>query len=467
VPASADLDSATGLCPLSHTQEQLWLVDRLDPGNAAYNTTVRWRLAGPLDVGALTRSLAAVVRRQEVLRAHVVSVAGIPYQLVADRVPLPLTVTDLTNLPERGRDAEADLVAGRAAHRPFDLGKPPLFRAELIKTHADRHILALVIHHIICDGWSIQVLLQEVADVYAGLVLGADVRLRPLTAQFTDYARQQRQLLAGPRGRALTDYWARQLAGAPVTLDLPADRPRPSQPSFRGDRCFFALPRTLREQLVSLGRQCGATLFMVTLAGFSVLLARLSAQQDLLIGTPIGNRDRPEWQAVVGYFADTVVIRADLSGDPTFRELLARVRAAAIGAFVHRELPFRLLVEHVRPERATNRNPVFQVMFILQNIPPRRRQLELPGLTMTRLEDLRSTSIFDLRCDLTEVSGELTGQLEYNSDLFDRATVQELAGRYLALLAHACADPDSPVAALSLGAASRTAADFNDDLEDE
>ena len=332
--------------------------------------------------------------------------------------------------------------------------------------------MALVIHHIVSDGWSVQVLLQEVADLYAGEVTGVEVPLPELTAQFPDYAREQRERLAGPRGRALLDYWTRQLAGAPVTLDLPTDRPRTGGADFSGDRYVFQVPKELRGALGELARSSRASMFMVTLAGFTALLSRLSGQQDLLVGTPVGNRDKPQWGPLVGYFADTLVMRGDLGGDPTFRELLGRTRTTALQGFVHRDLPFRSLVEAVRPERAVNRNPLFQVMFILQNIPPRRRRVELPGVVMSRLDDVRTTSIFDLRFDLFEFEDEMRGQLEYSTRLFDRTTIERTAGQYLALLADACADPDRRVSALDLGAGGAdrpgaggaAAAGFNDDL---
>ncbi|MER7585265.1 condensation domain-containing protein [Kitasatospora sp. NPDC097691] len=461
-----------GLAPLSVTQEQLWLLDRLDPGNAAYNSTVLWQLDGPLDTEALRRALAAVVRRQQMLRAAVVAVDGVPYQRVAEAedVPVPLTVTDLTDLPEAQRPAAAERTVAEAAHRPFDLGRPPLFRVELVRTGAERHVMALVIHHIVSDGWSVQVLIQEVADLYAGEVTGAEVPLPEPAVQFTDYAREQRDRLAGPRGGKLVDYWTRQLAGAPVTLDLPTDRPRAGRADFSGDRYVFQVPAELRTALGELARSSRASTFMVTLAGFTALLHRLTGQEDLLVGTPVGNRDKPQWGPLVGYFADTLVMRGDLAGDPTFRELLGRTRTTALQGFVHRDLPFRSLVEAVQPEREVGRNPLFQVMFILQNIPPRRRRAELPGVVMTRLDDVRTTSIFDLRFDLFEFEDEMRGQLEYSTRLFDRSTIERTARQYLALLADACADPDRPVSALDLGApgADRSGADaaagFNDDL---
>ncbi|MBW1600741.1 hypothetical protein JJV70_01170 [Streptomyces sp. JJ66] len=454
------------LAPLSVTQEQLWLLDRLDPGNAAYNSTMLWQLDGPLDVDALRRALAAVVHRQQMLRACVVVADGVPHQRLVGEVEVPLTITDLTGLPDADRRAAADRTVAEAAHRPFDLGRPPLFRVELVRTGTERHVMALVIHHIVSDGWSVQVLLQEVADLYAGELTGVEVPLPELVAQFTDYAREQRERLAGPRGKALLDYWTRQLAGAPAALDLPTDRPRSEGADFSGDRYVFQVPDELRTSLSRLARSSRASMFMVTLAGFTALLSRLTGQQDLLVGTPVGNRDRPQWGPLVGYFADTLVMRGDVGGDPTFRELLSRTRTTALQGFVHRDLPFRSLVEAVRPERVVNRNPLFQVMFILQNIPPRRRRAELPGVVMTRLDDVRTTSIFDLRFDLFEFADEMRGQLEYSTRLFDHSTIERTAQQYLALLTDACADPDRPVSALDLGSAgpAGSAAGFNDDL---
>ncbi|MEU2874989.1 condensation domain-containing protein [Streptomyces sp. NPDC007070] len=452
-----------GSAPLSLTQEQLWVLDRVAPKNASYNTTMMYRLDGPFDADVLARCLERIMRRQEMLRVSIVAVDGAPRQVVAEDVATPLTVTDLTHVPEDKRQAQAEQYLRESVHRPFDLGRAPLFRVELVRLGAERHLMALVIHHIVSDGWSLQVLLQEVADLYAGFVTGAEVTLPELSAQFTDYARGQRERLAGPRGRALLDYWTKQLAGAPDKLGLLADRPRPAEASFRGDRLVFQVPPELRQQLNALARKTRTSLFMVTLAGFKSLLYRVTGEEDLVVGTPVGNRDRPEWGAVVGYFADTLVMRTDLSGNPAFAELLTRVRTTALGAFAHRDLPFRALVEQLAPERSASRNPLFQVMFILQNIPARRRQLELPGVTLTRLDDVRSTAIFDLRLDLFEFEDELRGQLEYSTDLFDRPTVERMVTQYLALLADVCAGPDRRLSDLSLGDTASTD-DFNDDL---
>ncbi|MFF5964352.1 condensation domain-containing protein [Streptomyces collinus] len=457
------------LAPLSLTQEQLWFLTRLDPASAFYNTTATWSLTGPLDTGALHTALARTMDRQHMLRTAITESDGVPRQGVVDGVPVPLEVSDLTGLPEDERHPAADRLVREEVHTPFDLHTAPLFRVRLIRTAADEHVMVFVMHHIVADGWSLQVLVQEVADLYAAAVTGAAVELDPLPRQFADYAVQQRERLAGPRREKLVSYWSERLAGAPAVLELPADRPRPAEASFRGDRYTFTVPQETHRELTALGRSAGASPFMTCLAAFAVLLSRWSGQSDILLGTPVGNRDRAEWTSVVGYFADTLVMRTELADDPSFRELLARVRRSSLDAFVHRDLPFRALVEELKPERAPQRNPLFQVMFILQNIPPRRRKVEFAGLTMALREDVRTTSIFDLRLDLFQSESGLRGQLEYNTDLFDRTTVEQLAGRYLALLADACAAPDTAVSALSLGApppADDFGAGFNDDLEE-
>ncbi|MCY0944140.1 condensation domain-containing protein [Streptomyces antarcticus] len=456
------------LAPLSLTQEQLWFLTRLDPGSAFYNTTATWTLTGPLDTGALHTALARTMDRQHMLRTAVTEVDGVPSQVLVDDVPVPLTVSDLTGLPEPERAAAADRLVSEEVHVPFDLAAAPLFRVRLIRTGPDEHVMVFVMHHIIADGWSLQVLIQEVADLYAAAVTGTEVEHAPLERQFADYAVRQRERLAGPRRDKLVSYWGERLAGSPTALDLPTDRPRPAEATFRGDRYAFTVPQDLHLELTALGRAAGASLFMTCLAGFGVLLSRWSGQSDVLLGTPVGNRDRPEWSPVVGYFADTLVMRTELADDPTFAELLTRVRRSSLDAFVHRDLPFRVLVEELKPERVPHRNPLFQVMFILQNIPPRRRNVEFAGLVMALREDVRTTSIFDLRLDLFQSEHELRGQLEYNTDLFDRSTAERLAGQYLALLADACAEPGTRVSALSLGAppADPFGSGFNDDLEE-
>ncbi|MER5716447.1 condensation domain-containing protein [Streptomyces sp. NPDC002132] len=462
-------DRSNQSAPLSLTQEQLWFLTRLDPASAFYNTTATWDLTGPLDLGALHTALERTMNRQHMLRTAVTELDGVPRQSVEDGVAVPLTVSDLTALPEDERAPAADRLVSEEVHAPFDLRTAPLFRVRLIRTAADEHVMVFVMHHIVADGWSLQVLVQEVADLYAAAVTGADLELAPLPKQFADYAVQQRERLAGPRREKLVSYWSERLAGAPGVLELPTDRPRPAEASFRGDRHTFTVPQQTHLALTALGRSAGASPFMTCLAAFAVLLSRWSGQHDILLGTPVGNRDRAEWSSVVGYFADTLVMRTELTDDPTFTQLLARVRRSSLDAFVHRDLPFRALVEALEPERAPHRNPLFQVMFILQNIPPRRRKVEFAGLTMALREDVRTTSIFDLRLDLFQSEHGLRGQLEYNTDLFDRTTVERLADRYLALLADACAAPDTAVSALSLGApppADDLGAGFNDDLEE-
>ncbi|MFE5241288.1 MULTISPECIES: condensation domain-containing protein [unclassified Streptomyces] len=455
---------ASNRVPLSVTQEQLWILDRLAPDSPFYNTVVMGRLDGALDPEALNAAFRGVMARQEMLRSSVGDSGGEPFQEIHAEVGLPLERTDLTDLDPDERQAEADRIVDAEVHRPFDLTSPPLFRLQLIRLADQEHLLLLVVHHIVCDGWSVQVMFQEVGDLYSGFVAEQPVELPPLRAQFAQYAQEQRRQLAGPRRDALVSYWKRQLAGAPGTLELRTDRPRPAEASYRGDRHLFPVPDELYEKLKEFSRKSRASLFMTCLAGFDVLLARASGQYDILVGTPVGNRDRAEWGPVVGYFADTLVMRARLEDDPTFQELLNRVRTTTLQGFVHRGLPFRSLVEELTPERRPDRNPFFQVMFILQNIPPRPRQTELPGLTMTRLDDVRKTSIFDLRLDLFEFGGALHAQLEYSTDLFDRSTAERLADQYVQLLADVCAHPDRRVSALSLAAAG-SAAGFNDDLE--
>lgn len=455
--------------PLSLTQEQLWFLTRLDPASAFYNTTATWNLTGPLDIEALRSALARTMDRQHMLRVGVTETDGVPRQVVAEGVPVPLTLSDLTALPADERSEAADRLVGEEVHAPFDLAVPPLFRVRLIRVAADVHVMVFVMHHIVADGWSLQILVQEVADLYAGIVTGAPVELPPLTAQFTDYAIRQRARLDGPRRDKLTAYWRDRLAGAPTTLDLPTDRPRLAEAAFRGDRHVFTVPGDLMRDLTALSRQARSSLFMTCLAAFNVLLSRWSGQSDILVGTPIGNRDRPEWGSVVGYFADTLVLRTDLSDDPGFSELLAQVRTSTLDGFVHRDLPFRVLVEELGPERTPDRNPVFQVMFILQNIPPRRRRVQFADVAMELRNDVRATSIFDLRLDLFQSEHELRAQLEYNTDLFDARTAERLADQYLALLAEVCADPGTAVSALSLGAVPTedgAGGGFNDSLEE-
>jgi amino acid adenylation domain-containing protein len=425
------------LPPLSFAQERLWFLDQLTPGLIAYNMPLALRLQGRLEVGALADALGRLVERHEVLRTRFRAEAGRPVQEVlaapAGRRPLP--VVDLRGLA-RGRRGgahqEAARLAAAEARRAFDLGRDLPLRASLLCLRDVEHLLLLTLHHIAADGWSLGVLAGELGRLYAGEDLPA------LPIQYADYAVWQRQWL---RGEALAEqlaHWRRQLAGVPA-LELPADRPRPAALRHRGGHVRFELPKTLLQGVKKAGRETGATLFMTLLAGFQVLLARHSGQQSFAVGTAVANRGQRETEGLIGLFVNTLALHAPLAGEPSWRELLARLRAITLGAYGHQEVPFERVVEELQPARDTSRAPLVQVSFLLQNAPvsdPR-----LPGLTASAEEVSNDTCKLDLLLSAAEESGRLVGEWEYDADLFDAATVDRLASRYRLLVAAAAADP--------------------------
>jgi amino acid adenylation domain-containing protein len=439
--------SGDGPAPLSFAQERLWFFDQLQPRSSAYNLPSAVRLRGAVDVPALERSLAEIVRRHEVLRTTVGIGPMGPVQVIAPAGPCRLPVTYLRDLPEPAREAEARRRAAAEARRPFDLEHGPLLRAELLCLAEAEHVLLLSVHHIVADGWSIEVLVRELAALYAACRAGAPSPLPPPPIQYADYAVWQRQWLQGDVLDRQLAYWKRQLAGL-APLRLPGDRPRPAVPSLAGAVQPFNLSRGLTADLQALCRREGATLFMALLAAFQALLGRYAGQDDVAVGTPVANRTRAELEGLIGLFVNTLVLRADLSGNPTFRELLGRVREAALQAYDHQDLPFEKLVEAVQPERDPSRHPLFQVMFVLQNVPSTAPSH--PGLELSCLEVDAGSMPFDLVLSMMSEAGGLTGSLAYNTDLFDALTMARMAGHYRRLFEGVVADPDQRLSDLPL-----------------
>ncbi len=429
--------------PLSFAQERLWFLEQLTPGLAVYNVPLALRLEGALDPARLALALRGLAARHEVLRTRFASAGGRPVQAIepAESVASPLPVADLETLAA-ARDAEALRLVAEEAARPFDLARAPLVRARLLRLHAGEHLLLLTFHHAVSDGWSLGVALGDLASLYAG------EPLPPLPVQYADYAVWQRELLSGERLERQLAYWRERLAGLPP-LELPADRPRPPVRGHRGGGVAVALPASLAAPLRRLGRAAGATLFMTLLSGFAAVLARWSGQDDLAVGTAVANRRRRELEGLVGFFVNTLVLRADLAGGPPFAALLARAREATLGAFAHQDLPFERLVEALRPARDTGRNPLVQVLLVLQNMPLPR--LDLPGLALSAVAVESRTAKFDLTLSLAEGDdGSIVGGLEYDADLFEAATAARLAGHLARLLAAAVAAPETAVSDLPL-----------------
>ncbi len=432
-----------GELPLSFAQQRLWFLDRLEPGSALYNLPSAVEAEGRLYLGALAASLREIVRRHEALRTTFAARAGEPVQVIHPRAAVELPVVDLAALPEPARMAEAQWLATEAARRPFDLARGPLLRVLLLRLAGEHHLAVLTLHHIVSDGWSMGVLVGEIAALYPACVAGAPSPLPELPVQSADFAVWQRERLQGEALERELAFWREALAGAPYVLDLPADRPRPAVQTFAGAQAAVRLEPALVASLREAGRAGGHTLFMLLLGAFEVLLARWSGQETLLVGTPVSGRARPEVQGLVGFFVNTLPLRADLAGEPSLGELLERVKAAELAAFAHQELPFGRLVEDLHPDRDLSRSPLFQVMFALQRAAA--EALSLPGLTL-RARDLDTgTAKFELTLQLAEGADSVAGWIEYNTDLFDAATVERMADQLATLLRAFPGSPERPV----------------------
>jgi amino acid adenylation domain-containing protein len=435
-----------GPLPLSFAQQRLWFLDRLEPGCHAYNIATAVRLTGPLDPSILERSLNDVVRRHEALRTRFAIVDGSPAQLIAPELELAVPVLDLQHLSGGEQDAEVRRLASEDAERAFDLTSLPLLRASVLRLGEQDHVLLLSMHHIISDGWSLGVLFRELSSLYEATLGSRPAALAPLEVQYPDYAVWQRRRMRETQLEEHLAYWKRQLGGRLPALRLPTDRARPPVRTFHGDRCTAVIPPGVRDALEALGREQEASLFMVLLAAFQTLLARSSGQDDLVVGSPIANRTWAESESLIGFLVNLLALRTDLSGDPTFRELLGRVREVALEAYAHQDLPFDMLVEALQPERDLGRTPIFQALFALHTQP--QPALAIPGVVASPLPSVRRTARFDLSLMMRATGTGLVTTLEYSSDLFERATAERMLRGFQALLEAIVADPDRRLSAL-------------------
>ncbi|HEV2846639.1 MAG TPA: condensation domain-containing protein, partial [Thermoanaerobaculia bacterium] len=425
--------------PLSFSQERLWFLDQLAPGNAAYNVPSFVRLRGRLDETALRRTLAGVTRRHEALRTTFGESGGLPFQVIAPAREIALPLADLSALRGGAWEGEMLRLATEEARRPFDLVRGPLFRAGLVRLDGRDHVLLLNIHHIVSDGWSMGVLIREIAELYAALAEGRPPSLPELPIQYADYAAWQRDRLQGETLEAELAFWRQRLAGVPP-LEMPTDRPRQLQPTFQGGLLSLDLPADLPDLLRALRRGEEVTSYMALLAAFQTLLLRYTGQTDFAVGSPVANRTQSELEGLVGFFVNTLPLRVDLSGGPTFRELLRRVREVTVAAFSHEEMPFERIVEELDPQREVGRNPVFQVMLALQSQP--WPDLTMGGLDVSAIEAGTGGAKVDLTLAWREKAGRLLGFLEYSSDLFDAATAERMGRHAVTLLRGALEAPD-------------------------
>jgi amino acid adenylation domain-containing protein len=450
-PAAIPRLSGPGPYELSFSQQRLWFLDQVAPGSAAYNVPFGLRLAGPLDREALAAALSEIVRRHEVLRSTFELVGERPVQVVGPPRPFELPVRDLRGLEGGHREEEIRRLSLKEARRPFDLARGPVIRASLLRLGEHEHIVQLTMHHIVCDGWSDEILLREIVALYRAFSSGLPSPLPELRIQYSDFAAWQRRELSGERLEKLLSYWRGQLTGAPALLELPADRVRPAVRRARGERIPVSLPPALGAGLAELGRSRGATLFMVLLAGLDVLLGRLSGQTDLVVGTPVAGRDRLETEDLIGVFINMLALRATVRDELSFHELLAEVQRNALDAFAHQELPFDRLVEELRLAHSESHTPVFQVMLAFQTAARRTERAGSDGFVVEGLPLSTGTAKLDLTFELAErTTGRIEGEVEYDADLFDEPTVRLLWSHFERLLAGAVADPGRPVAELPL-----------------
>jgi amino acid adenylation domain-containing protein/non-ribosomal peptide synthase protein (TIGR01720 family) len=441
--------------PLSFAQQRLWIVEQLVSGAPVYHLPAAVRLKGQLNIEALEQSLNEIVRRHETLRTSFALLDGKPVQVIAPDLTLPLPLVDLSESAETNREAEARQLANEWLQTPFDLLRGPLLRVSLLRMGPEEHIALFVIHHIISDGWSMGVLISEIATLYEAFAQGRPSPLLELPVQYADFASWQRAWLQGDMLELQLDYWRNQLGRQSPELLLPIDRPRPPVQTHRGAHQSFAVSGEIQRRLSVLSRREGVTMFMTLLAAFQTLLFRYSSQEDIVVGTDLANRNRAETEHVIGFFVNMLVLRTDLSGNPNFRELLGRVREVALGAYAHQDLPFEKLVDELEPNRDPSRNPLFQAVFVLQNTPA--QELKLPGLSLSPFRIESNTVQFDLILSMSESKDALAGVIAYNTDLFDGSTISEMISRFQNLLQLIVENPDERIADLRL--ISDTAAD--------
>ncbi|MEH2081256.1 MAG: amino acid adenylation domain-containing protein [Nostoc sp.] len=426
--------------PLSFAQQRLWFFNQLEPNNSFYNISHALRLTGSLNVIALEQTLNEIVQRHEILRTSFMTVEGQPVQAVEPTLNFTLSVVDLRHFSQVDQEAEVLRLAAEKAQQPFNLAKAPLFRTTLLQLSELEQVLLFTMHHIIFDDWSMMILIKEVVAVYEAFNFGYHSPLLELPIQYADFAVWQQQWLQGDELQTQLSYWKQQLNGAPSIINLPIDRPRPVIQTYRGAKQSLMLPQSLTQKLKEFSQQEGVTLFMTLLAAFKVLLCRYTQQNDILVGTPTANRNRFEIEGLIGFFVNTLVLRTDVGGNPNFRELLKRVREVTLGAYAHQDLPFEYLVEKLQPERDLSHSPLFQVTFVLQNAP--KNEFQLSGITLSSLKLENRTAQFDLSVDLFETESGLAGWFEYNTDLFDAATISRMVNHFCNLLSGIVSNPE-------------------------
>ncbi|MBW4685871.1 MAG: amino acid adenylation domain-containing protein [Komarekiella atlantica HA4396-MV6] len=434
--------------PLSFSQQRLWFIDQLYHGSSFYNIPIAFDIKGQLSITALQQSLNEILKRHEIWRTNFRLVNGEPIQEITPQLTWDLPIINLEHLSGKDWEGEVKKLVAEEATKPFNLAKGLLVRATLLRLSAEEYILLLTMHHIITDGWSCGVFLRELSTLYAAFSTNQLSGLPELPIQYADFTIWQRDRIQGKFLATNLNYWKQQLSGELSILQLPTDRPRPTVTTFAGAKQYFTLSTALTDALKQLSQREDATLFMSLLAAFNILLYRYTDQEDILIGSPIANRNRAELEGMLGLFVNTLVLRNNLSGNPSFRELLHRVREVTLNAYAHQDLPFEILVEELKPERDLSRNPLYEVMFVLQNTPTSLQ--EVSGLTLRALEFDSGTAQLDIFLSMSESQEGLTGCLEYNTDIFDSITITQLINIFQTLLANIVANPEQRICELSL-----------------
>jgi amino acid adenylation domain-containing protein len=433
--------------PTSFGQRRLWFLDQFSEGTTAYNLSRAFRLTGFLDRAALAKALQSVVARHDSLRTIFTSIDGEPNQVVLSALDLDLPISDLTDVPAGRREEAALRIAAEEASKLFNLRTGPLLRTQLVCLGPQDHLLVFTIHHIISDGWSMNLLFREMGELYSGFVAGSEPRMSPVNLQYSAFCRWQRATMTDEFLADELDYWKHKLQDANLVLELPTDHCRPAVLGGRGKSFRFDLNHQTNDKLKTLAQSENATPFMALLAAFQVLLSRYTSQDNILIGTPTAGRNDVELENLLGFFVNTLILRADLAPEATFRQMVRQARLNTLDALAHQNTPFEKLVEALEPDRSLNRNPLFQVMFVFQNAP--KQKVELPGLVMQEIEFESGVAKFDLTLEIIDL-GTLHCTLEYDSDLFEEATIQRMAGHLATLIEDAVATPGKKISELSL-----------------
>ncbi|MEH2055450.1 MAG: amino acid adenylation domain-containing protein [Nostoc sp.] len=441
-----------GKLPLSFAQQRLWILEQFDPRNSVYNIPLAYRLTGSLNIALLEQCLVEIVRRHEILRVTFKSIDGEPSQVISPDITLNLPLVDLSHLPLEVREIEDKRWAAEEAQQTFDLVKGPLFRLKLLRLTEKEHVLLLILHHIIADGWSSEVFFQELTALYEAFAAGKPSPLLELSIQYTDFVHWQREWLQGAVLESQLDYWKQKLSGNLPILELPSDRPRPPVQTCSGEICRQMIPQVLTDALKALSQQSGVTLFMTLLAAFKILLYRYTGQEDILVGSPIAGRNQVETEGLMGLFVNTLILRTDLSGNPSFREVLDQVRQVALGAYEHQDFPFEKLVEELNPERDRSHSPLFQVMFAMNPPWTKGAEREVAGLKIASTFGYThsGTAKFDLTLVMRDTGKGLRASFEYNTDLFDEAAIARMLGHFQTMLAGILANPEQRISELPL-----------------